>query len=451
MGSRAVPARIPVVEGNGVLRLGLVLSARRRPTAGAGRRAHRFRAAERPLRWSYRIEIVAMLAMGVMMSFDLARNIDLIPLDSANVRIFHVPILLCALGAVIFERHVAAIWRMEHIESRYWSAASRRRPAKSRPTTPNGTKSCGSRRLRASASAYLPTCTTALGASLVASAAARAVSKAARTPKSSKRVQGSAAGAAHRDRRAGAVWTATSAPCSAILRYRLEPSARTGRRAPGVGSGASCPTIDALEAIGRVRPAADRAGGGRQCPQAFRMRRVVRLSAPRRRLTVSVEIWIEDDGRGFDTSLPLPPALGSGQHADAGRAHRRAACEIHVTSRATEPSCVCSFRAGSQSVHRGSRHPGNPTRAPCTTSFRRLALRDQREGGFIARRGLQQPQFGCTRDRGGAGTHGELAIAVLDVARDRVHRDAEPVADLGVVVAAREQAQDIGFAGGQRR
>jgi signal transduction histidine kinase len=53
-----------------------------------------------------------MLAMGAMMSFDLARSFDLIPLDSANVRIFHVPILLFALGAVIFERHVAAIWRM---------------------------------------------------------------------------------------------------------------------------------------------------------------------------------------------------------------------------------------------------------------------------------------------------------------------------------------------------
>jgi hypothetical protein len=46
--------------------------------------------------------------------------------------------------------------------------------------------------------------------------------------------------------------------------------------------------------------------------------------------------------------------------------------------------------------------------------------------------------------------HRELAIAVLDVAGDRVHRDAEPVADFRIAVAAREQAQDVGLAGGQR-
>jgi len=70
-------------------------------------------AAPRPLRWSHRFEIVALAAMAVLFSMDIARANGWVELDVHNLRAYHVPLLLVALGAVIFDRHVAALWRVE--------------------------------------------------------------------------------------------------------------------------------------------------------------------------------------------------------------------------------------------------------------------------------------------------------------------------------------------------
>jgi signal transduction histidine kinase len=70
-------------------------------------------AAPRPLRWSTKIAAAALLTMAVLMFDELARIFEWVDIDSIVVRQFHVPVMLIAIGAAIYERHVHAVWRIE--------------------------------------------------------------------------------------------------------------------------------------------------------------------------------------------------------------------------------------------------------------------------------------------------------------------------------------------------
>ena len=72
-------------------------------------------AAPRPVRWSYRIEVLALLTMSFVFGMDISREMGWVELDVHNYRPYHVPLLLLAFGAAIFDRHVAAFWRTERM------------------------------------------------------------------------------------------------------------------------------------------------------------------------------------------------------------------------------------------------------------------------------------------------------------------------------------------------
>ena len=69
--------------------------------------------AERPLRWSVILQIAALLLMAALMFFEVMRYLGWVYVDFKAVRHFHVPLMLLAIGAVIFERHVLAVQRTE--------------------------------------------------------------------------------------------------------------------------------------------------------------------------------------------------------------------------------------------------------------------------------------------------------------------------------------------------
>lgn len=70
-------------------------------------------AAPRPLRWAYKMEVAALSLMAVLMSFEVARYSGWVDIESIQLRQYHVPVMLLAIGAAIFERHVLAVWRIE--------------------------------------------------------------------------------------------------------------------------------------------------------------------------------------------------------------------------------------------------------------------------------------------------------------------------------------------------
>ena len=70
-------------------------------------------AAKRPLRWPVMLEVAALSVMAVLMFWEVARYLGWIDMDSTVIRHYHVPVMLFAIGAAIFEGHVVAIWRME--------------------------------------------------------------------------------------------------------------------------------------------------------------------------------------------------------------------------------------------------------------------------------------------------------------------------------------------------
>jgi len=72
-----------------------------------------WRWAPRPLRWSHRLEGGALLLMAALNFREATRVLGWIDVDSAYFVAWHVPILLLALGVAIFERHVQAIRETE--------------------------------------------------------------------------------------------------------------------------------------------------------------------------------------------------------------------------------------------------------------------------------------------------------------------------------------------------
>ncbi len=74
--------------------------------------------APKPLRWAYRIEVAALTLMAVLMSLEVARYLGWIDIESTVLRLYHIPVMLLAIGAAIFERHVLAVWRTEQANVR---------------------------------------------------------------------------------------------------------------------------------------------------------------------------------------------------------------------------------------------------------------------------------------------------------------------------------------------
>jgi signal transduction histidine kinase len=282
-----------------------------------------FRAAERPLRWSYRIEIVAMLAMGVMMSFDLARSFDLIPLDSHNVRIFHVPLLLFTLGAVIFERHVAAIWRMRQsnieLERRVAEKAREIESYHAERDEVMRQQTLAHERQRILADMH-----DGLGASLVA------LLRHVQSKRLDVQVEQRVREALQELRIAIDALEPSGGDLGAVLgnlRYRLEPLLDPAgvRLEWEVGE---LPPIDALEpsaVFALQRIVLEAVANALKHSGATRVR-ISAQAAP----GGGVEIRVEDDGRGFDASSP---AAGLGLANMRARASRIGA-QLDISSRA---------------------------------------------------------------------------------------------------------------------
>jgi signal transduction histidine kinase len=70
-------------------------------------------ASRRPLGWPAIIEAAALLAMAIAIFSDPARILGWIDAEAPVWRPFHVPVMLLAIGAVIYERHLRALWRTE--------------------------------------------------------------------------------------------------------------------------------------------------------------------------------------------------------------------------------------------------------------------------------------------------------------------------------------------------
>ncbi len=65
------------------------------------------------LRWSHRVEALALAVMAFFLLYEVLRYVDWVDVETAVVRPYHVPVMLLAIGAAIFERHVSAVRQAE--------------------------------------------------------------------------------------------------------------------------------------------------------------------------------------------------------------------------------------------------------------------------------------------------------------------------------------------------
>ena len=59
------------------------------------------------------MKVAALLLMAALMAYEVARYLGWVDIESTVLRQYHVPVMLIAIGAAIFERHVLAVWRIE--------------------------------------------------------------------------------------------------------------------------------------------------------------------------------------------------------------------------------------------------------------------------------------------------------------------------------------------------
>jgi signal transduction histidine kinase len=67
----------------------------------------------RRLGWAHRLEAAALVAMALMMLHEVLRYFAWVDVESIVMRPYHVPVMLAAIGATIFERHVSAVRQAE--------------------------------------------------------------------------------------------------------------------------------------------------------------------------------------------------------------------------------------------------------------------------------------------------------------------------------------------------
>ena len=254
-------------------------------------------AAARPIRWTIGIEIAALVAMAACMLQELARFVGWIDVESPVLRPFHVPVMLVAIGAAIYERHVAAVWRMERsnfeLERRVAEKVGEIEAAHARIEEANRVRTLAEERQRILADMH-----DGVGASLVG------LLRYVQSGKTESRDLERRVEAALQEMRIAVdALEPAEGDLAAVLgklRYRLEPLIdSTGARF--VWEVAELPRVDALE------PSA-----------VFSIQRIVleaianvlnHASASEIRVSVrdkaahGVEIRIADDGRGFDTNV----------------------------------------------------------------------------------------------------------------------------------------------------
>ena len=97
-------------RSNNLLRLGWDLANTALLLVGVGIILY---GARRPLRWSVKLEILALLAMAACMFHEGARFLGWVDLESPVLRPYHVPIMLLAIGLAVFERHLDAMRKLE--------------------------------------------------------------------------------------------------------------------------------------------------------------------------------------------------------------------------------------------------------------------------------------------------------------------------------------------------
>ncbi len=295
------------------------------------------KAAKRPLAWSCKIQVVALIAMAGLMFQHVMRYLGWIDVDSAVLRHYHVPLMLLALGIAIFERHVLSVWRIEssnvELERRVVEKAREIEAAHARIEEANLAHSLARERQR-----ILGDMHDGVGASLIGLL---------------RYVQSGKSDAQDLERRVRAALQEMRIAVDALepaegdlaavlgkLRYRLEPLvAAAGVRF--VWDVAELPRVEALEP-----------------PAVFSIQRIVleaianvlnhasareiRVSV-RDKAVVGVEIRLEDDGKGFDTSIA---AAGLGLRSMRARAERLGA-KLEIRSnpqRGTTVSLVIPYR-----------------------------------------------------------------------------------------------------------
>ena len=63
----------------------------------------------RRLGWAHRVEAAALVAMALMMLHEVLRYFAWVDVENVVMRLYHVPVMLVAIGAAIFERHASAV------------------------------------------------------------------------------------------------------------------------------------------------------------------------------------------------------------------------------------------------------------------------------------------------------------------------------------------------------
>jgi signal transduction histidine kinase len=284
----------------------------------------------RPLRWPIHLEAVALLAMAAVMLYEAARILGWFDIEGPVLRPFHVPVMLLAIGAAIYERHVASIWRMERanfdLERRVADKTREIEAAHASVEEANRARALAQERQR-----ILGDMHDGVGASLVG--LLRYVQSGNTDPQDlERRVRG----ALQEMRIAVDALEPADGDLGAVLgklRYRLEPLVdASGARF--VWDVAPLPRVEALEpasvfAIQRIVLEAianvlNHSGA-----------REIRVSV-RDQATRGIEVRIEDDGEGFDASAATN---GLGLRNMRSRADRLDA-ELLVESIPGKGTCV---------------------------------------------------------------------------------------------------------------
>jgi len=257
------------------------------------------RSAPRPLRLAYRFEIAALLVMAALMFSEVARFLGWVDIESPVVRQYHVPVMLLAIGAAIFDRHVLAVWRIERanleLERRVEEKAREIRAYHDERQEVLRRQALAQERHRIISDMH-----DGLGASLVGllryvqsrPGDPRGIEQRVREALQEMRIAIDALEPAQGD----------LASVLGSLRYRLEPLTE----AVGVRLAwdvAEMPKVEALDApaVSAVQRAVLEAiFNALKHSDA----RAIRLAAAPRE--DGIEIRVEDDGRGFDPALPSP-------------------------------------------------------------------------------------------------------------------------------------------------
>jgi signal transduction histidine kinase len=67
----------------------------------------------RPAQWGEVVPAVSLALMGACMFFEAARTFGWVDIEATVLRPYHVPVLIVAIGAAIFDRQVRAIWQVQ--------------------------------------------------------------------------------------------------------------------------------------------------------------------------------------------------------------------------------------------------------------------------------------------------------------------------------------------------